>query len=81
MSDEDEINYDEEPAEEYSDGENNENVTSSGIKYEILTTNVLEKERDSKIDEFIQISDLPRSQAELVLMNNNWNIDILMNDW
>ena len=81
MSDEDEINYDEEPAEEYSDGENNENVTSSGIKYEILKKKVLEKERDSKIDEFIQISDLPRSQAELVLMNNNWNIDILMNDW
>ena len=78
MDDGDEIDYDE-PEENYSDPEGDND--GSGVKFEILSNKVLEKERDEKIDEFIQISNLPKSQAELVLMNNNWNIDILMNDW
>ena len=49
--------------------------------YSFLSKDQLDKERQKLIDEFIQISDLSKSQAELVLMNNNWNIDILMNDW
>ena len=50
-------------------------------KYEFLMQDEIEKEREKKIDEFILFSSLPKSQAELILINFNWNIDILMNDW
>ena len=39
--------------------------------YSFLSKDQLDKERQKLIDEFIQISDLSKSQAELVLMNNN----------
>ena len=79
MDDEDpEIEYDD--PEVYSDQEG-DNINAGGEKYVFLESDILDKEREKKIDEFIQISNLPKSQAELVLMNNNWNIDILMNDW
>ena len=48
--------------------------------YELLTMDEIDKEREQKIEEFIQYSDLSKAKAELVLMNNNWNIDILMNE-
>jgi hypothetical protein len=67
--DEDDINYDE-PEEIYSDPDDDNNK-KQGENYEILSPEVLDKERNQKIEEFIQISDLPKSQAELVLMNNN----------
>ena len=76
--DEPEINYDEE--EVYSDPEA-ENDNNKGDKYEIVPLETLDKEREKKIEEFIQISNLSKSQAELVLMNNNWNLDILMEVW
>ena len=80
MDDEDpEIEYDD--PEVYSDQEGDTINAGGGEKYVILASDFLDKEREKKIDEFIQISNLPKSQAELVLMNNNWNIDILMNDW
>ena len=50
-------------------------------KYEFLSRDDMDKEREKKIEEFVQISNLPKDKAELVLINNNWNIDILMNDW
>ena len=46
-----------------------------------MDMSTLDKEREKKIEEFVQISNLSKSQAELVLMNNNWNIDILMEAW
>ena len=49
--------------------------------YNIFRFDEIECERQKKIEEFIQISDLPKSQAELVLMNNKWDIDSLMNEW
>ena len=72
-----EIDYEEDV---YMDQEiGNDNIISG--KYEFLTRDELEKERKEKIEEFMQVSNLSFSEAELVLMNNNWNIDILMNDW
>ena len=75
----------EEPEIEYDDvdmmDQEMDNGNAISGKYEFLTKDELEKERKAKIEEFMQISDLSYSQAELVLMNNNWNIDILMNDW
>ena len=50
-------------------------------KYEFLMKDEIEKEREAKIEEFIQFSSLSKPQAELILINFNWNIDILMNDW
>ena len=81
--DEQDMDYDE----DYMDNIDNENMDMEddnnliGGKYEFLTLDEMDKERQKKIEEFIQYSNLPQSQAELVLMNNNWNIDVLMNDW
>ena len=50
-------------------------------KYEFLLRDEIEKEREKKIDEFKEYSSLNKQQAELILINYNWNIDILMNDW
>ena len=52
-----------------------------GGKYEFLTKDEMDKERQKKIEEFIQYSNLTNSQAEMVLMHYNWNTDVLMNDW
>ena len=77
---EDDENIDYEPEEVYSDPDD-ENMKNPDEKYEILSHDIHDKERNKKIEEFISISDSRRSRAELVLMNNNWNLDILMNDW
>lgn len=80
MSEEEEnMDYEEDYA-----NEDNIDIEADNIfegKYEFLTKDEMDKEREKKIDEFIQYSNLPKAKAELVLMNNNWNIDILMNDW
>ena len=75
----DDINYDDQE-EVYSDHDMDEDKII-GDGYEILTMDYMDKEREKKIEEFIQISNLPKSEAELVLMNNNWNIDILSEIW
>ena len=80
MSDDEEnMDYEQDYINEDNLDDDNGNIAEG--KYEFLTKDEMDKEREKKIEEFIQISDLPKSKAELVLMNNNWNIDILMNDW
>jgi len=80
--DEDEIlDY---PEEDYNDDNENVDMTDENViggKYEFLTMDEMGKERQKKIEEFIPYSNLTNAQAELVLMNYNWNIDVLMNDW
>ena len=56
-----------------------ENVPSGN--YEFLLKDEIEKERIKKIEEFKEYSSLELPKAELVLINYNWNIDILNNDW
>ena len=56
-----------------------ENIPSGN--YEFLLKDEIEKERIQKIEEFKECSSLTLPQAELVLINYNWNIDILNNDW
>ena len=41
----------------------------------------IEKEREKKIEEFIQFSSLSKEEAELILISYNWNIELLNNDW
>ena len=50
-------------------------------KYEFLTMDDMDKEREKKIEELIQYSYLSKGKAELVLINNNWDIDKIINDW
>ena len=50
-------------------------------KYQFLKKDKIDKERENKIEELMQFTDLPKVKAELVLINNKWNIDIIMNDW
>ena len=67
--------------EDYSEPiEMEEDNVGSG-NYEYLIKEEIEKERDNKIIEFTEFSSLSKSQAELILINYNWNIDILNNDW
>ncbi len=80
MSDvDDAIEYDE--YDESEPIELDENDTAVMGKYDFLMQDEIEKERNQKIEEFNQFSSLPKEQAELILMQYNWNIDILFNDW
>ena len=74
------IDYD---AEVYDTSEQIELDENDGVigKYDFLMHDDIEKERESKIEEFIQFSSLQKNEAELILIHYNWNIDILMNDW
>ena len=49
--------------------------------YEFLMKEDIEKERKKKVEEFKEYSSLSEDHAQLVLINYNWNIEILMNDW
>ena len=59
----------------------NMNTGNINTGYNFLLKGEIEKERDKKIEEFIQFSSLSKEEAELILINYNWNIDILNNDW
>lgn len=78
--DEDYMNYDEDyyDQSEPIDAENGHNIIGN---YEFLMKDEIERERNKKIEEFKEYSSLPSSQVELILINYNWNIEILMNDW
>ncbi len=58
---------------------------NSGIgnigKYNFIMKDDIEKEREKKIEEFIQFSSLSKEEAELILISYNWNIELLNNDW
>ena len=80
--DEDEImDYEEDYNQDNEDNIDIEEDKVIGGKYEFLTKDEMDKERQKKIEEFIQYSNLSNSQAEMVLMHYNWNTDVLMNDW
>ncbi len=82
QDDYEDLNYDDYAYDDQSepiDIENNNNIFSTN--YEFLVKDEIEKERENKIEEFKEFSSLNSSQAELVLINYNWNIEILMNDW
>ena len=49
--------------------------------YKFLERDDINKKREEIIKEFILYSNLSEIEAELVLMNNNWNIEVLLNDW
>ena len=64
-----------------SDNNNFEEDQVFEEKYQFLKKDKIDKERENKIEELMQFTDLPKVKAELVLINNKWNIDIITNDW
>lgn len=50
-------------------------------KYEFIMKDQFEKERKNRIDEFLPYTSLSEEEAELVLINYNWNLELLLNDW
>ena len=84
MSYEDEDDYMNYGDEDYYDGsepidiENDNHILGN---YEFLMKDEIERERNKKIDEFKEYSSMSHCESELILINYNWNIDILMNDW
>jgi hypothetical protein len=82
MSYEDEDYIEDYNIDEYDQSEPlNMNTGNINTGYNFLLKGEIEKERDKKIEEFIQFSSLSKEEAELILINYNWNIDILNNDW
>ena len=82
MSYEDEDYMEDYNIDEYDQSEPlNMNTGNINTGYNFLLKGEIEKERDKKIEEFIQFSSLSKEEAELILINYNWNIDILNNDW
>ncbi len=97
MEDEDEINYDEEDIdynnyeddyaeneiiEENKDQKQNNLIDTSQLNdYEIIQNSEIIKKRDVIINNFIECSNLNYDEAELVLVNYNWNYDKLIEEW
>ena len=97
MEDEDEINYDEEDIdynnyeddyaeneiiEENKDEKQDNLINTNQLNdYEIIQNSEIIKKRDVIINNFIECSNLNYDEAELVLVNYNWNYDKLIEEW
>ena len=90
---EDEIDYDDDECNNYEyDYQENEiieenidtkkeNNNSQLLEYEIIPNSEIIKKRDIIINNFIECSNLIYDEAELVLVNYNWNYDLLVEEW
>ena len=81
MSDDEEmIDYN---PDEYMDYETDDLDMNKKVNmdYELLKQDQLEKKRNAQIEEFQQLSSLTYDEASIVLINYNWNYDILQNNW
>ena len=90
---EDDIDYDENENNNYEDDcqdneiiEDNsitkkENDNGKSLDYEIIQNSEIIKNRDVIINNFIECSNLAYDEAELVLVNYNWNYDKLIEEW
>lgn len=86
---EDEIEYEESNYEDdYNEQElnnviynENKEVKKLTIDYEIIKNSEIIKKRDKLIEQFIECSCLNYDEAELVLINFNWNYDKLIDVW
>ena len=79
----DENYMDEEIYDDYSNPENIDLTSSkpTSQKYEFLMSDQLNSIRKKAINEFVEYSSLTEEEAELILINYNWNIEILMNEY
>ena len=57
------------------------NAKHSETGYEFILADQYEKEKDKKIKEFMEFSCLDADDAEIVLINYNWNLDTLNDFW
>ena len=82
MDDNDYVDYGEDQYDEYCNDENiePENVNNI-INYQLLMEDDFEEERNEKINDFCQLTNLSADQAALVLMSYNWNTDKLESEW
>ena len=81
----DEIDYEEEYDEQEMNSENigfdNELNKKEIIEYEVIKNSEVIKKRDLIFHNFMECSCLNYDEAELVLMNFNWNYDNLVDKW
>ena len=80
MADDYEMEYN---PDDYMDYETEELDMNKNVNmdYELLKQDQLEKKRNAQIEEFQQLSSLSKDEASIVLINYNWNYDILQNIW
>ena len=86
---EDEIDYEYEEPDYYEEVQEEEEkqkpkidiYKSPIIDYEIIQNSEIIKKRDKIIENFKECTDLNKDEAELVLINYNWNYDKLTEEW
>jgi hypothetical protein len=90
---EDDIDYEENENNNYEDDcqdneiiednsiTNKENDSGKSLDFEIIQNSEIIKNRDVIINNFIECSNLAYDEAELVLVNYNWNYDKLIEEW
>ena len=78
MSDYDEDEYN---VNEYEDNEQYDNVEDTSGDYEFLKADEFENKRKEQIDEFVEFSNLPSEEAEIVLISYQWNFEKLSSEW
>ena len=85
---EDEINYGYEEGDYYEEIPEDEKENKKTdiynnpiIDYEIIQNSEIIKKRDKVIENFKECTDLNKDEAELVLINYNWNYDKLTEEW
>lgn len=66
---------------QYDNYENEEYEEVCGDEYELLKQEDFNSKREEVISEFISISSLPKDEAELVLIEYNWNLEMINNIW
>lgn len=76
---EDEIDENSTPLNSFSKmGENKINIMQD---FELLKPADLDKKKEDIINQFIEYSQLSRDEAEIVLVNNQWNLELLSSKW
>lgn len=78
---EDEIYEDNNIKEDEKENKINDLYKKATFDYEIIQNSEIIKKRDAVIEKFIECSCLNYDEAELVLINYNWNLDKLTQDW
>ncbi|MCQ2821039.1 MAG: hypothetical protein MJ252_27590 [archaeon] len=84
--DDDDYNYDDYEYEDYGGGYSaditpHQSDIIVSDEYELLKESDLKAKRNKQIKEFMEFSSLSKEEAEIVLINYNWNMEKLTSEW
>ena len=82
MSDEDGMDDYQDDYDDYQGDDNYDEInTDKTFEYEMLKPDEFVRKRNEQIDEFVELSSLPRDEATIVLINYQWNFEKLQSVW